>query len=577
MELEVAGMLREASRAAFQGTEEGRAEVIHEVQIVIEKLTKNVNEGHLHEIFGAYGRIKDIDLPMNRQFMTNRGTAHILYATTSDAEAAIAHMHEGQLDGVTISVSIVLPRRKFSRSPPPFRRNGPGNDRFDTHRPASGGYRSLHRPADACLRQEGGTAVDLRLETATSIFIGHAHTPGLGLLAQDRDLSLLDLEADLAEIEDVVTVAERVHQCREVGEGEGAPATRAIQVSVIAVEVGAEPDTTEINVLRTKTASRYLDVDTIASREALDKQVHITDEKSGTPSRLRDCLDSSMATMQPTLAPAPHPMRAPVSEGAAEQRKRNFTEWSFWRGERLTGGGFLELRERLLAQGLHGPNPAPAHRLDGQQPHPSLHPHEHNIDPAIAGPGMMSGESGGDENHGDGKKGKRELSTSKRAAQNRAAQRAFRQRKEGHIKQLEAQVKDYNSLSENYKALQAENYQLRDYIISLQSRLIESQGEFPQPPSNIDIHPQRSSGQVVPAPTAPMGSSAASQLQASAAQAITDLSGGKHQNEENSFPSSDDPATKRVRMGEEDTDTLSTSSHQMSTSLPEQGNRAVVS
>lgn len=114
----------------------------------------------------------------------------------------------------------------------------------------------LHRPADACLRQEGGTAVDLRLETATSIFIGHAHTPGLGLLAQDRDLSLLDLEADLAEIEDVVTVAERVHQCREVGEGEGAPATRAIQVSVIAVEVGAEPDTTEINVLRTKTGCR---------------------------------------------------------------------------------------------------------------------------------------------------------------------------------------------------------------------------------------------------------------------------------------------------------------------------------
>lgn len=33
MELEVAGMLREASRAAFQGTEEGRAEVIHEVQV----------------------------------------------------------------------------------------------------------------------------------------------------------------------------------------------------------------------------------------------------------------------------------------------------------------------------------------------------------------------------------------------------------------------------------------------------------------------------------------------------------------------------------------------------------------
>ena len=36
-------------------------------QIVVERLTKNVNEGHLREIFGAYGSIRDLDLPMNRQ------------------------------------------------------------------------------------------------------------------------------------------------------------------------------------------------------------------------------------------------------------------------------------------------------------------------------------------------------------------------------------------------------------------------------------------------------------------------------------------------------------------------------
>lgn len=106
-------------------------------------------------------------------------------------------------------------------------------------------------------------------------------------------------------------------------------------------------------------------------------------------------------------------------------------------------------------------------------------------------------------------------------------------RKEGHIKQLEAQVKDYNNLHENYKAVQAENFQLRDYIISLQSRLIESQGEFPQPPSNIDI--PRSSGpprQQIQAPTAPMGSSAVSQLQASAAQAVADLGSKQHQQDD---------------------------------------------
>lgn len=116
-----------------------------------------------------------------------------------------------------------------------------------------------------------------------------------------------------------------------------------------------------------------------------------------------------------------------------------------------------------------------------------------------------SAESDGGDNNGDGRKGygKRELSTSKRAAQNRAAQvcifshlsdlsltspfqRAFRQRKEGYIKKLEEQVRDYQVLSENFKAVQAENYQLRDYIINLQSRLLESQGEVPPPPSNVD-------------------------------------------------------------------------------------------
>lgn len=36
-------------------------------QIVVEKLTKNVNENHLREIFGTYGPIKDVDLPISRQ------------------------------------------------------------------------------------------------------------------------------------------------------------------------------------------------------------------------------------------------------------------------------------------------------------------------------------------------------------------------------------------------------------------------------------------------------------------------------------------------------------------------------
>ncbi|EPS30852.1 hypothetical protein PDE_05804 [Penicillium oxalicum 114-2] len=95
-------------------------------KVVVEKLTKNVTEAHLREIFGSFGDIEYIDLPMNRSFMTNRGTAYILYYDPADAEAAIAHMHEAQLDGAVLNVSIVLPRRNFSRSPPPASNRGPG-------------------------------------------------------------------------------------------------------------------------------------------------------------------------------------------------------------------------------------------------------------------------------------------------------------------------------------------------------------------------------------------------------------------------------------------------------------------
>ena len=56
----------------------------------------------------------------------NRGTAYILYFTEAEAQAAITHMHEAQLDGSVINVSIVLPRRKVSPSPPVARRGPRG-------------------------------------------------------------------------------------------------------------------------------------------------------------------------------------------------------------------------------------------------------------------------------------------------------------------------------------------------------------------------------------------------------------------------------------------------------------------
>ena len=117
---------------------------------------------------------------------------------------------------------------------------------------------------------------------------------------------------------------------------------------------------------------------------------------------------------------------------------------------------------------------------------------------------------------------------------NRLLQRAFRQRKEGHIKNLETQVREFNSLNAKFENVQQENYHLRNYIIVLQGQLLKAQGDVPPPPENIeDLHLQTSgsSAQQVPAPTALMGSSAVTQLQASAAQAVADLNSDRNQQE----------------------------------------------
>ncbi|OJJ46332.1 hypothetical protein ASPZODRAFT_166606 [Penicilliopsis zonata CBS 506.65] len=117
-------------------------------KVVVEKLTKNVTEAHLHEIFGSFGDIQSLELPMNRAFITNRGTAYVLYYDPADAEAAIAHMHEAQLDGAVLNVSIVLPRRNFSHSPPRSRYPR-GSDKRQSYGPttASGGHPSRRSPS----------------------------------------------------------------------------------------------------------------------------------------------------------------------------------------------------------------------------------------------------------------------------------------------------------------------------------------------------------------------------------------------------------------------------------------------
>lgn len=138
-----------------------------------------------------------------------------------------------------------------------------------------------------------------------------------------------------------------------------------------------------------------------------------------------------------------------------------------------------------------------------------------NIDPIFSGNpyGLAETSRTAEQAKISASRRERELSATKRAAQNRAAQvsdpmhseggetrsrtrslltdqsqRAFRQRKEGHIQELEQQVNRYKALGEAHKTLQIENHQLREYVSTLQSILIEVGGSVPTPPPGLDIH-----------------------------------------------------------------------------------------
>ncbi|EAQ88127.1 hypothetical protein CHGG_04746 [Chaetomium globosum CBS 148.51] len=132
--------------------------------------------------------------------------------------------------------------------------------------------------------------------------------------------------------------------------------------------------------------------------------------------------------------------------------------------------------------------------------------------PAVV-PQAMGPVSPGDS--ADGRKAKRELSQSKRAAQNRAAQ----------------QVRDLGDLESTSKTLQAENYALRDYILRLQSRLLDTQGEYPQPPPGISLHPiaQGQPSHGGPEVSQPTNATAPAPNQVEvAAQAVAGLTRGEH-------------------------------------------------
>ncbi|KDN42631.1 hypothetical protein K437DRAFT_295331 [Tilletiaria anomala UBC 951] len=126
---------RGADEGRRQGHESEDVEVRDAVSdskytIAIHGLSKNVAPRHLREIFGAYGDIKKLELLIHARSGDSKGEAYVSFhaphtshsscrssrrspspsppsaSTANPAQKAVAHMHQGQIDGTIIEVKM---------------------------------------------------------------------------------------------------------------------------------------------------------------------------------------------------------------------------------------------------------------------------------------------------------------------------------------------------------------------------------------------------------------------------------------------------------------------------------------
>lgn len=69
-------------------------------------------------------------------------------------------------------------------------------------------------------------------------------------------------------------------------------------------------------------------------------------------------------------------------------------------------------------------------------------------------------------------RGRKAVSGTRRAAQNRNAQKAFRERRHKYVKDLEATAAEVNELKNSVEKLEQENHLLREYTRALERRLM---------------------------------------------------------------------------------------------------------
>nr|KAF6442162.1 RNA binding protein with serine rich domain 1 [Rousettus aegyptiacus] len=88
-------------------------------KVHIGRLTRNVTKDHIMEIFSTYGKIKMIDMPVERMHPhLSKGYAYVEFENPDEAEKALKHMDGGQIDGQEITATAVLGHALQGAGPP---------------------------------------------------------------------------------------------------------------------------------------------------------------------------------------------------------------------------------------------------------------------------------------------------------------------------------------------------------------------------------------------------------------------------------------------------------------------------
>eukprot|EP01084_Bolivina_argentea_P135801 239239_1 len=94
----------------------------------VEKLSRNVNDNHLEDIFSKYGELEEFKVSIDSKVRLSLGWGLVTYKKRSDAEQAYRFMDGAQIDGKTISLK--------------FQQQIPNIHQTDTH------HRSSHHSRD---------------------------------------------------------------------------------------------------------------------------------------------------------------------------------------------------------------------------------------------------------------------------------------------------------------------------------------------------------------------------------------------------------------------------------------------